>query len=57
MDLEKGLIRALHKESFKDDPTRMFRAVRFEQRFGYVLEGFGGVLGLVTWIGVSPGVQ
>jgi len=32
-DLKKGRIRALHPQSFIDDPTRVFRAVRFEQRF------------------------
>lgn len=32
-DLRKGRIRALHEKSFVDDPTRIFRAVRFEQRF------------------------
>ncbi|HVZ81738.1 MAG TPA: hypothetical protein VHE12_13200 [bacterium] len=32
-DLRKGRIRALHEKSFIDDPTRIFRAVRFEQRF------------------------
>ena len=38
-DLEKGTIRALHSRSFHDDPTRMFRAVRYEQRFGFRIEG------------------
>lgn len=37
-DLEKGVIRVLHDRSFMDDPTRIFRAVRFEQRFGFVIE-------------------
>lgn len=37
-DLQKGLIRTLHERSFIDDPTRMFRAVRFEQRFGFLIE-------------------
>jgi len=37
-DLEKGIIRALHDKSFIDDPTRIFRAVRFEQRFGFKIE-------------------
>ncbi len=32
-DLQKGIIRVLHKESFKDDPTRIFRALRFKERF------------------------
>ncbi len=36
-DLKKGIIRVLHDASFRDDPTRMFRAIRFEQRFGFHL--------------------
>jgi tRNA nucleotidyltransferase (CCA-adding enzyme) len=36
-DLAEGVIRVLHNRSFRDDPTRMFRAVRLEQRFGFVL--------------------
>ena len=37
-DLEKGLIRVLHSLSFVDDPTRILRAVRLEQRLGFSLE-------------------
>jgi tRNA nucleotidyltransferase (CCA-adding enzyme) len=37
-DLRKGRIRALHNLSFVDDPTRVFRAVRFEQRFQKKIE-------------------
>ncbi|OGR93374.1 MAG: hypothetical protein A2992_06215 [Elusimicrobia bacterium RIFCSPLOWO2_01_FULL_59_12] len=37
-DLTQGKIRVLHSESFKDDPTRIFRAARFAGRFGYELE-------------------
>lgn len=37
-DLKEGIIRALHDSSFVDDPTRIFRAVRFEQRFDFRIE-------------------
>ena len=37
-DLKSGLIRALHSRSFVEDPTRMMRAVRYEQRFGFCIE-------------------
>jgi tRNA nucleotidyltransferase (CCA-adding enzyme) len=37
-DLRHGLVRVLHSLSFVDDPTRMLRAVRFEQRFRFRLE-------------------
>ena len=34
-DIKYGYIRILHNLSFVEDPTRVFRAVRFEQRFGF----------------------
>ncbi len=34
-DLHNGLIRVMHPRSFIDDPTRMYRAVRYEQRYGF----------------------
>ncbi len=37
-DLETGILRVLHPRSFIDDPTRMFRAVRYEQRFGFRID-------------------
>ncbi len=37
-DLRKKQIRILHDQSFMDDPTRILRAIRFEQRFGFTLE-------------------
>lgn len=37
-DLQQRKIRVLHDRSFEDDPTRIFRAVRFEQRFGFKIE-------------------
>ncbi|MTI79364.1 MAG: CBS domain-containing protein [Firmicutes bacterium] len=32
-DLYAGIVRVLHNLSFVEDPTRLFRAVRFEQRY------------------------
>lgn len=37
-DVRAKKIRILHDQSFRDDPTRILRAVRFEQRFGFKLE-------------------
>ncbi|HWQ84748.1 MAG TPA: hypothetical protein VN363_09285, partial [Anaerolineales bacterium] len=37
-DLRQKKIRVLHSLSFIDDPTRLLRAVRFEQRFGFQIE-------------------
>jgi tRNA nucleotidyltransferase (CCA-adding enzyme) len=37
-DVLEGLVRVLHSLSFVDDPTRMLRAVRFEQRFQFNIE-------------------
>ncbi len=37
-DLKAGIIRVLHQRSFRDDPTRIFRAVRFRQRLGFTIE-------------------
>ena len=37
-DLKRGLIRILHEQSFTDDATRIWRALRYEQRFGFKLE-------------------
>ena len=36
-DIARGIIRVLHPASFLDDPTRMFRAVRYEQRYGFAI--------------------
>ena len=38
LDLRRGVLRTLHNESFIDDPTRVFRAVRYEQRLGFNIE-------------------
>jgi tRNA nucleotidyltransferase (CCA-adding enzyme) len=37
-DLERGLVRVLHDRSFVDDPTRIFRAIRYETRYGFKIE-------------------
>ena len=37
-DIERGLMRILHKNSFIDDPTRMLRAVRYALRYGFEIE-------------------
>ena len=34
-DIKEKVIRVIHNLSFVEDPTRIFRAVRFEQRFGF----------------------
>lgn len=57
-DLKKGVIRVMHNRSFVDDPTRIFRAVRFSARFGFKIEPrtkkiikeaiLGGLLGEVN---------
>ncbi|MGM0454427.1 MAG: CBS domain-containing protein, partial [Thermodesulfobacteriota bacterium] len=36
-DLKEGSIRILHNLSFVEDPTRVFRAIKFEQRFGFTI--------------------
>ena len=37
-DLEKKLVRVLHEKSFTDDATRIWRALRYEQRLDFRLE-------------------
>lgn len=37
-DLNNGIIRVLHSQSFIDDPTRILRAARFEHRFNFTIE-------------------
>jgi tRNA nucleotidyltransferase (CCA-adding enzyme) len=37
-DLDAGLLRVLHSDSFRDDPTRALRAARYAARFGFALE-------------------
>ncbi len=37
-DLEAKTIRVLHNLSFIDDPTRIFRAIRYESRYGFQMD-------------------
>jgi tRNA nucleotidyltransferase (CCA-adding enzyme) len=37
-DLAAATIRVLHDGSFVDDPTRIFRAIRYENRFGFRMD-------------------
>jgi tRNA nucleotidyltransferase (CCA-adding enzyme) len=37
-DLEARRVRILHADSFRDDPTRIFRAVKFARRFDFTLD-------------------
>jgi len=37
-DLRARTVRAVYASSFADDPARLFRAVRFERRFGFTIE-------------------
>ncbi|MFQ5680909.1 MAG: hypothetical protein ACE5GG_02490, partial [Candidatus Omnitrophota bacterium] len=43
-DIARRRIKVLHSLSFVDDPTRMLRAARFEQRYGFRLERKTSVL-------------
>ena len=43
-DLQKKLIRILHPGSFIDDPTRIFRAVRYAERYGFEIDSGTGDL-------------
>ena len=36
-DIKDKVLRVLHNLSFVEDPTRVFRALRFEQRFGFTI--------------------
>ena len=46
-DLDKKLIRILHKKSFSDDATRIWRAIRYEQRLDFKIES--ETLRLLEW--------
>lgn len=36
--IDKGVVKVLHDKSFSDDPTRLYRAVRFAGRFGWSID-------------------
>ncbi|MDP3425909.1 MAG: CBS domain-containing protein, partial [Humidesulfovibrio sp.] len=38
-DIKDKIIRVLHSLSFVEDPTRILRAIRFEQRFNFRIDG------------------
>ncbi len=37
-DCKRGVIRVIHKNSFREDPSRMMRGMRFAARYGYRLD-------------------
>ena len=37
-DLGAGIVRVLHRASFRDDPTRLFRAARYVSRLGFRMD-------------------
>jgi len=37
-DLRNRVVRVLHNLSFIDDPTRIFRAIRYENRYGFAMD-------------------
>ena len=37
-DLKNKVIKVIHDESFKDDPTRAYRAVKFSKRYNFKIE-------------------
>jgi tRNA nucleotidyltransferase (CCA-adding enzyme) len=37
-DLDEGVVRVLHDGSFRDDPTRLLRALRYEARLGFRMD-------------------
>lgn len=47
-DLDAGVIRALHVESFVEDPTRILRAVRYAARLGFTVDTATDAAGRIT---------
>jgi tRNA nucleotidyltransferase (CCA-adding enzyme) len=46
--LEDELVRVLHERSFEDDPTRIFRAARYEARLGFRMDPKTETLALIA---------
>jgi tRNA nucleotidyltransferase (CCA-adding enzyme) len=46
--LQDRLVRVLHERSFEDDPTRIFRAARYETRLGFRMDPKTETLALVA---------
>jgi tRNA nucleotidyltransferase (CCA-adding enzyme) len=40
LDVDKGEVRVLHEGSFTDDATRIWRAIRYEQRLNFQIDPF-----------------
>lgn len=47
-DLHAGMIRVLHDESFRDDPTRLFRGARYSARYRFTFAPETAVLAAVA---------
>jgi tRNA nucleotidyltransferase (CCA-adding enzyme) len=60
-DLDRGLLRVLHDESFTDDPTRLLRLARLRVRLGFAVERHTAELaaraGLATVSGARIGAE
>lgn len=58
-DLRNGIVRALHPHSFVDDPTRIFRAYRFAERFCFGVEPQteGWIRASVAYVGRLSGAR
>jgi tRNA nucleotidyltransferase (CCA-adding enzyme) len=56
-DLKKGFVRVLHPGSYTDDPTRILRAVRYEQRYGFQIapEDLKRIAGVKSLLGGLSG--
>jgi tRNA nucleotidyltransferase (CCA-adding enzyme) len=55
-DLRHGVIRVLHSLSFVEDPTRILRAIRLEQRLGFQIESRSQEL-IADALGLLPRVS